>query len=52
VRVVDWYAASGGPGLLVDGAHMNPRGMRLYSRILEDALGPDGPDPATTTGGA
>lgn len=52
VQVVDWYAASGGPGLLVDGAHMNQRGMRVYRRILEDALGPGGPDPATTTGGA
>jgi len=52
VQVIDWYAASAGPGLLVDGAHMNSRGMRLYRRILEDALGPDGPDPATTTGGA
>ena len=52
VQVIDWYAASGGPGLLVDGAHMNARGLRLYGRILEDAMGPDGPDPATTTGGA
>jgi hypothetical protein len=52
VQVIDWYAASGGPGLLVDGAHMNPRGMRVYRRMLEDALGPEGPDPATTTGGA
>ncbi|MGE0027269.1 MAG: acyltransferase family protein [Thermoleophilia bacterium] len=52
VQVIDWYAASGGPGLLVDGAHMNQKGMRLYGHILEDALGPGGADPATTTGGA
>ncbi len=52
VQVLDWYAASAAPGLLVDGAHMNPRGMRVYARMLEDALGPGGGDPATTTGGA
>jgi hypothetical protein len=51
VQVIDWYAASAGPGLLVDGAHMNAKGMRLYRRVLEDVLGPDGPGPATTTGG-
>jgi hypothetical protein len=52
VQVLDWHAASGGRGLLVDGAHMNPRGMRVYARMLEDALGPGGGDPATTRGGA
>ena len=51
VRVIDWYATSGRPGLLVDGA-LRARGLRLCRRILGSTLGPHGPDPATTTGGA
>ncbi|HWH13306.1 MAG TPA: acyltransferase family protein, partial [Miltoncostaeaceae bacterium] len=38
VTLVDWHAASGAPGLLVDGAHTTPRGSRLYARTLRDAL--------------
>ncbi|MFN8124243.1 MAG: acyltransferase family protein [Thermoleophilia bacterium] len=38
VSLIDWYAASGGPGLLVDGAHTNARGGRLYARVIAEAL--------------
>jgi hypothetical protein len=38
VSVVDWHAASGAPGLLVDGAHTNDRGARMYARVIADAL--------------
>ena len=38
VRVVDWHADSGAPGLLVDGAHMNERGIRVYRETLAAAL--------------
>ena len=41
VSVVDWHARSGGPGLLVDGAHMSERGMRLYAETISGALGED-----------
>lgn len=38
VHVVDWYAGSSEPGLLVDGAHMNERGISAYTDILTAAL--------------
>ncbi len=38
VEVVDWFALSGGNGLLVDGAHMNERGIHLYIETLTAAL--------------
>ncbi len=40
VTVIDWHAASGAPGLLVDGAHTNARGSRVYARTLAAALRP------------
>jgi len=45
VTVIDWHAASGEPGLLVDGAHTNARGARLYARLIVDAL--RAPSPTT-----
>lgn len=39
VEVVDWFARSGERGLLVDGAHMNERGIRRYIDTLTEALG-------------
>lgn len=49
VMLLDWHARSGESGLLVDGAHMSPRGMRLYTALLRSAL-EDQPSaqPATT----
>ncbi len=38
VQVVDWHGDSGAPGLLVDGAHMNERGIRVYRETLAAAL--------------
>lgn len=43
VTVVDWFSRSSAPGLLVDGAHMNERGMRLYTEEIQAALD-DAPD--------
>jgi peptidoglycan/LPS O-acetylase OafA/YrhL len=38
-RLADWYAASAAPGLLYeDGTHPNPRGARVYARIVREAL--------------
>jgi peptidoglycan/LPS O-acetylase OafA/YrhL len=38
-RLADWYAASAAPGLLYeDGTHPNPRGARVYARIVRQAL--------------
>jgi peptidoglycan/LPS O-acetylase OafA/YrhL/lysophospholipase L1-like esterase len=38
-RVADWYDASAAPGLLYDdGTHPNPRGRRVYARLIERAL--------------
>jgi peptidoglycan/LPS O-acetylase OafA/YrhL len=34
IVIADWHAVSGGPGLLVDGAHTTPKGMRLYARTI------------------
>lgn len=39
VRVIDWYALSDAPGLLVDGAHMSHRGIAAYIGALSAALG-------------
>jgi hypothetical protein len=36
--IADWYAVSGGSGLLVDGAHTTPKGMRLYARTIAAKL--------------
>lgn len=38
VEIVDWHAESSEPGLLVDGAHMNERGIRVYADTLTAAL--------------
>jgi len=38
VTTIDWHAASGAPGLLVDGAHTNTRGGALYARLIAEAL--------------
>lgn len=45
ISLIDWHAASGGPGLLVDGAHMNERGMAIYTDLITAALRDDA-DPA------
>ena len=38
-RLADWYAASAASGLLYeDGTHPNPRGARVYARIVRQAL--------------
>jgi peptidoglycan/LPS O-acetylase OafA/YrhL len=38
-RLADWYAASAAPGLLYeDRTHPNPRGARVYARIVREAL--------------
>jgi peptidoglycan/LPS O-acetylase OafA/YrhL len=38
-RLADWYSASAAPGLLYeDGTHPNPRGARVYMRIVRQAL--------------
>ncbi|MEW6581417.1 MAG: hypothetical protein AB1416_01470, partial [Actinomycetota bacterium] len=49
--LVDWYAASGERGLLVDGAHTNDRGSRLYARVLADAVADASTDSDTSEGG-
>ncbi len=41
ITLIDWHAASGGPGLLVDGAHMNERGMAIYTDLITAALRDD-----------
>jgi len=42
-RLADWYDASAAPGLLYDdGTHPNPRGQRVYTRLVRRALGPVG----------
>jgi peptidoglycan/LPS O-acetylase OafA/YrhL len=42
-RIADWYDASASPGLLYDdGTHPNPRGQRVYTRLVRRALGPAG----------
>ena len=38
VRLVDWHAASGGSGLLVDGTHMTPAGAAIYARLISKAV--------------
>jgi peptidoglycan/LPS O-acetylase OafA/YrhL len=38
VRLADWYAVSGGSGLLVDGAHATPKGQRIYARTIAAQL--------------
>jgi peptidoglycan/LPS O-acetylase OafA/YrhL len=38
VRVADWYGASGGSGLVVDGAHTTQTGMRVYARTIAAQL--------------
>ena len=42
VRLIDWYTASDRPGLLVDGAHMNARGVDVYTHTLTEALAAGG----------
>jgi hypothetical protein len=38
-RVVDWYAASGRPGLLyADRVHPDPQGQAVYTALVRDAL--------------
>lgn len=38
VVIADWYAVSGGPGLLVDGAHVNEKGAALYAETIAEQL--------------
>jgi lysophospholipase L1-like esterase len=38
VVLVDWYAASARPGLLVDGTHMSPAGAAVYARMVAKAV--------------
>ncbi len=40
LTLIDWHAASGAPGLLLDGAHTTTRGSRLYARVMADAVRP------------
>jgi hypothetical protein len=40
VEVVDWYQASGAPGVLwADGVHPDPEGQVMYANLVADALG-------------
>jgi hypothetical protein len=52
MRLVDWYAASGQPGMLGDdGVHPSRVGMDAYARIVLEQLGgltPTGAPPPTT----
>jgi hypothetical protein len=40
VVVVDWYQASGAPGVLwADGVHPDPKGQVIYANLVAGALG-------------
>jgi peptidoglycan/LPS O-acetylase OafA/YrhL len=36
--IADWYDASAGPGLLVDGTHTTPEGARAFAAVISRAL--------------
>jgi lysophospholipase L1-like esterase len=39
-KIVDWHDASANPDLLYDdGIHPNPKGQKVYARLVDKALG-------------
>jgi len=36
--LANWYAVSGGPGLLADGTHTTPQGAKLFASVIANAI--------------
>ena len=36
--IADWYDASAGPGIVVDGTHTSPAGARVFAAVISRAI--------------